>query len=277
MMSGMHAGETAPAERSLGATLRDARSSRKMSLRAAAEGTGISYSSLCRIESGERDSAPLEALLRLGTKLGVPHATVIRLAGGLSPEGVRELTGGRVHGALRGGRLSPDAVVALRRVHIAALLEPMAGHIAGTPVGLRKVMLAAGLTVTETAGEPGFDVDGRYLVPQQHSPLERVVQRAWVAHGVAHALLADDAGERRSCTARTQLLDREKEATYLAMLILMPSAQLAASLRLRPLGPLVTGEDVAAVLDEIASDFDVPAGFAAARLAQDSVLAVMLL
>jgi transcriptional regulator with XRE-family HTH domain len=275
MMGGMHAGEAVPEERSLGATLRAARLSKKMSLRAAAEGTGISYSSLCRIESGERDRAALDALLRLATKLGIPHATVTRLAGGLSPEGVRELAGVRVHGALRGGRLSPDAVAALRRVHIAGLLEPLAAHLANAPVSLRKVALAARMTVIETSGEPGFDVDDRYLVPQQHSPPERVVQRAWVAHGVAHALLADDAGERRSCTPGARLIEREREATYLAMLILVPSAQLAASLRFRPMGPLVTGEDVAAVVDEIVSDFDVPASFAAVRHAHDTALAVM--
>lgn len=275
MMGAMRAGGVAVAEQSLGATLRDAREKKKLSLRAAAAGTGISYSSLYRIESGERDSAPLDALLRLGTKLGIAHATVTRLAGGLSAEGVRELAGGRVRGALRGGRLSPGAVAALRRVHVAALAEPLAAHTAEAPVDARGVARAAGVRISEGAGDPGFDDAGAYVVPGRSNPIERVIQRAWIAHGVAHALLADDAGERRACTPHAPLLEREREATYLAMLILVPSAPLSASLRLRGAGPLVTAEDVAAALDEIASDFDVPANFAAARLAEESVLAVM--
>jgi transcriptional regulator with XRE-family HTH domain len=273
-MDAMRAGAAVLAERSLGATLRDAREDKDLSLRAAAAGTGMSYSTLYRIESGERDSAPLDALLRLGTKLGIPHATVTRLAGGLTPEGVREFAGGRVRGALRGGRLGPDAAAALRRVHIAALAEPLAAHLAEAPVNPRDVARAVGLDVMEAVGDPRF-VDGRYSVPRQGNPIERVVQRAWIAHGIAHALLADDAGERRSCTPHAPMLDLEREATYLAMRILVPSAPLAATLRMGGVGPLITGEDIAAVLDEIATDFDVPASFAAARLAEDeSVLAV---
>src|SRR5262245_18161835 len=120
----------------LGGTLRAARVRRQLTLREVAQGTGLSYSTLSSLETGRRDSAPLDALLAVGRKLGLSESEISRLAGGLSPEGVQELIGPRLHGALRGGRLSPEAMTALRRVHVSRLLEPLGTSLANTPVDL---------------------------------------------------------------------------------------------------------------------------------------------
>ncbi|WP_168435224.1 helix-turn-helix domain-containing protein [Nocardia cerradoensis] len=261
---------------SLGAALRDARVRKGLSLRAAAAGTGLSYTTLYRIESGERDTAPVDALLGVGDRLGIPRATIAALAGGLSREGAQDLAGARVRRAMRGGRLSPAAIAALRRVHVARLLDPFASHLADAPVNLSRLSAAAGLVVRESDGDPGFDVDGAYLLPRRKAdPIQRIALRGWLAHGIAHALLAQDAGERPSCKPRAHALEAEREATYLATLIIIPSSPLAATLRLNPAGALVGGDEVGATLDEIASDFDAPAPFAAARLVEDGALAVM--
>ena len=258
----------------LGEVLRAARLRKKLSLRAVTRGTGLSYSSLSRIETGERDSAPLDALMVIAERLGLPQAEISELAGGLTQEGIRELVGGELRGALRSGRLSPDGVHALRRVHLRRLLEPFSAHFSGRSVDPRRIAKAAGVEIGGTTAAPGFDIDGRYLVPHRsNSPLDQVVERAWIAHGVSHALIADDAGRRRSCKPRAQALMDEQEATYVASLVLIPVAALASALRLRPLAAMVSGEEMGNVLEEISSDFRVPATFAAARLAEDAALA----
>jgi transcriptional regulator with XRE-family HTH domain len=259
---------------SLGALLREARVARQLSLREAARGTGISYSTLARIESGER-SAPLESLLELARRLELPQSTVMHVAGGLSQEGVRDLIGSHLRGAIRGGRLSPEASTALRRVHVARLLEPLGTELAGRPVDVRHVARAVDLHAVEAPGLPGFDSPGTYRIPPQGNPNERAAQRAWLAHGIGHAILAQDDGTPRACAPGSPALDAEREATRLATLILLPPAQLRARLRESPLGPLTESEDIAAVIEEIASDFDAPPGFAATRLADEGELAAL--
>jgi len=258
----------------LGRVLREARLRKKLSLRAVTSGTTLSYSSLSRLETGQRDSAPLDALMVIAERLGLPQAQVSELAGGLTREGIGELVGGELRGALRSGRLSPDGVHALRRVHLRRLLEPFSAHFSGRSVDPRRIAKAAGVGIGSTTAAPGFDIDSRYLVPHRsNSPPDQVVERAWIAHGVSHALIADDAGRRRSCNPRAQALMDEQEATYVASLILVPVAALAAALRLRPLTAMVSGEEIGNVLEEISSDFRVPATFAATRLAEDAALA----
>lgn len=260
---------------SLGAILRDARRQSGLSLRDAADGTGISYSSLHRIETGERPGAPLDALLRLATKLEIPHSVITRVTGEFSSDVLQELTAGHLRGAIRGGRLSPEATAALRRVHITGLLDPISPYLSRRPIDLRRLANVLELGVLETAGSPGFDAEGRYCVPRGLDPIQRVVQRAWLAHGLAHVILSQDAGEPPRCTAAAPLLEREREATYLAAQILLPSSLLTGALRLRPIGELATSDEMAAMLDEIVSDFDVLATFVAARLSEESLLAVI--
>ncbi|MFG1643758.1 helix-turn-helix domain-containing protein [Amycolatopsis sp. NPDC049252] len=266
-----NAAHTAP---SLGALLRQARVARGMSLRAAAEGTGISYSSLARIESGER-SAPLEGLLELGRRLGLPQATVMQVAGVLSQDGMRDLIGSHLRGVIRGGRISPEATAALRRVHLARLLEPLGSELVGRPVDVWRLAATVELRAVEGPGLPGFDASGNYRVPPQANPNERVTQRAWLAHGIGHAMLGREDDVPPACDPLSTAREVEREATRLAMLILLPPAPLRARLRESPLGPLTEGEDIAAVIEEIASDFDAPATFAATRLADEGALAVL--
>ena len=261
---------TAPV--SLGATLRSARISRGLSLRAAASGTGMSYSTLNRLENGERDSAPFDALLALSDKLDIPRATTARLAGSLAANSTREVAGTRAWRALRGGRLTPEATAALRRVHLADLLHEVAAETPGGAPDLEQLETLVGMRFTEGAGDPAFSADGTYTVPGQTNPNERVIQRAWRAHGLAHLIIANENDERPNCHPRAPQLESEREATYLAGLILIPTAGLVANRRLSPVGALLSGDEVGAILDEIMSDFDALATLAAARLAEESLM-----
>ncbi|WP_010596872.1 MULTISPECIES: hypothetical protein [Rhodococcus] len=157
-------------------------------------------------------------------------------------------------------------------MHITRLLDDFTSLIAETPVALADLSAVIRLRVREATGDPHFDDDGTYIIPTATNPNERVIQRAWHAHGIAHVILAKDAGERPICRPRAQALGAEREATYLAGLILIPSAALAANRRLSPVGALFGGDEVGAALDEIMSDFDALATFAAVRLAEEALL-----
>lgn len=262
--------------RSLGAVLREARLRKKISLRDAAEGTGLSYSSLARIETGQRVPATLEPLLAVGSRVGVPAATLAELAGGIDPGALADVAGPRTRRALRGGRLSPDALLALRRVHVEQLIEPIRRALSRPPINVNLLAKAADVTIRIAPGYPGFDRDGSFHVPPTDiSPLARATGRAWVAHGVAHALLARDAGEPPSCLATAPHLAGETEAGSLAGLLLLPRALLAATLRGRPLPALGSVDELAFAIEEIASEYDVPAGVAATRLAEENALQVL--
>jgi hypothetical protein len=199
----------------------------------------------------------------------------MQVAGGLTQDGMQDLTGSYLRGAIRGGRISPEAAAALRRVHVARLLEPLGSELAGRPVDVWHLAATVELHAVEARGLPGFDPSGAYRIPPQANPNDRVTQRAWLAHGIGHAILAAEDGVPPACTPRSPALKAEREATRLAMLILLPPAQLRARLRESPLGPLSEGEDIAAVIEEIASDFDAPATFAATRLADEGELAAL--
>ncbi|MET8631665.1 XRE family transcriptional regulator [Streptomyces sp. NPDC004680] len=257
----------------LGAALRKARKRAGLSLREAADGTGISYSTLSRVENGLVPMPSLEAAAAVARNVGLDEREALRLGGRLVPPGFAELADPGLKRAVRGGRLSPAAVGALRQVHLRELAsEFSAGLGAGRPVNIRLAAKLLGLgLVASCRQEAGFAADGMsYRIPAaaDHS---HVAQRIWSAHGLAHKLIADDAGAAPGCRPQERGSAEEREAAYVASRILVPPALLAAELRQSPLPPSDSPPAFIAALERVASRFRVPADWAAARLAEDRI------
>ncbi|MET7899076.1 XRE family transcriptional regulator [Streptomyces mirabilis] len=259
--------------RPLGAALRKARMRVGLSLRDAADGTGISYSTLSRVENGLLPMPSLEAAVAVARNVGLDEREALRLAGPLAPPGSAELADPGLKRALPGGRLSPAAVGALRQVHLRELAaEFSAGLGAGRPVDMRSAAKQVGLVlVTSSRQEMGFAAEGvSYRIPAAAGG-SYVAQRVWSAHGVAHKLIADDSGAVPGCRPHERGSAEEREATYVASRILVPSALLAAELRQGPLPVSDSLPAFIAALERVASRFRVPADWAAARLAEDRI------
>ncbi|MCW2899042.1 MAG: family transcriptional regulator [Streptosporangiaceae bacterium] len=202
----------------LGAALRKARNRAGLSLRVAAAGTGISYSTLSRIENGLLPMPTLDAAVAVARNVGFDEREALRLAGRLAPPGSAELADPGLKRALSGGRLSPGAVGALRQVHLRELTsEFSAGLGAGRPVDVRLAAKQLGLAlVASCRPEAGFASDGMsYRVPAATGD-SHVAQRLWSAHGVAHCLIADDNGAAPECRPQERASAAEREATYVA-------------------------------------------------------------
>ncbi|MFJ6939651.1 helix-turn-helix domain-containing protein [Streptomyces sp. NPDC101132] len=255
----------------LGAALRAARKQAGVSLRAAAEGSGISYSTLSRIENGHPVSS-LDAAIAVARNIGLDEREVLRLAGELAPPGAAVLAEPGLRRALPGGRFSPRAMAALRRVHLRELAsEFSAGLGGGSPVDVRLAAKQLGLALAQAGRlESGFDSRGKtYRIPATAHD-DGMAQRLWSAHGIAHRLIAEDSGTAPQCLPQQRALPDEREAVYVASCVLVPPALLAAELRKGPLSPAL-GSPAAfnAALERVASRFRVPAVWAAARLAED--------
>ncbi|MFG2668927.1 helix-turn-helix domain-containing protein [Streptomyces sp. NPDC048387] len=256
----------------LGKALRVARKQAGLSLRTAAEGSGISYSTLSRIENGHPVSS-LEAAIAIARKVGLDEREVLRLASGeLAPPGVAILAEPGLRRALTAGRFSPRAMAALRQVHLHELAsEFSAGLGGGRPVDVRLAAKHLGLALVPAGRlEAGFDSRGMtYRIPAAAHG-DSMKQRLWSAHGIAHRLIAKDSGTAPQCLPHHRALTEEQEAAYLASRVLVPPALLAAELRRGPL-PSEPESSAAfnAALERVASRFRVPPRWAAARLAED--------
>ncbi|MFD8421067.1 helix-turn-helix domain-containing protein [Streptomyces sp. NPDC059466] len=257
----------------LGAALRNARRRTGLSLRNAADGTGISYSTLSRVENGLLPMPSLEAVLAVARNVGLDEQEALRLAERLAPPGAAELVSSGLKRVLSGGRLSPAAAGALRQVHLRELAsEFSAGLGSGRPVDVQLAARHAGLVLAASSGqELGFTADGvSYRVPAA-AGTSYMAQRVWSAHGVAHKLIADDAGAAPQCRPQEGALAEEREAAYVASRILVPAALLAAEFRQEPLPVQGSLPAFITALERVAARFRVPADWAAARLAEDRI------
>lgn len=252
---------------SLGATLRARREEIGLSLRAATDGVpGISASTLSRVETGERQLAHGPALIALAERLRMSREDVVDLAGGLSPEGASELLGADVRLALHGGRLVPAGREALRSVHLAALARQRGGASIET--------LAAELDMDFRAAldPPGFDDDPDiFRIPRDE---KAVIQRMWKAHGVAHAVLAREAHARPDCNPGDTVSVREREATRLGRLLLVPSAALHGAHRKLGAPEPRNADELSSLVGALVEALRAPAGWVAVRLAEEGLLGV---
>lgn len=236
-------------------------------------GTGISYSTLSRIENGLLLMPSLDAALAVARNVGLDEREALRLAGRLAPAGSAELANPGLKRVISGGRLSPSAVGALRQVHLRELAsEFSAGLGAGRPVDVRLAAKQLGLALMVSCrSEAGFANDGMsYRIPADAGE-GQMPQRLWSAHGVAHRLIARDSGTVPVCRPQERASVVEREATYVASRVLVPAALLAAELRQVPLPVSGSAAAFTAALERVASRFRVPADWAAARLAEDRI------
>ncbi|WP_405587888.1 helix-turn-helix domain-containing protein [Streptomyces sp. NBC_01190] len=218
----------------LGASLRKARERAGLSLRAAAAGTGISYSTLSRIENGLLAMPSFDTAVAVARNVGLDEREALRLAGWLAPPGSAELADPGLKRALSGLRLSPGAVRALRQVHLRELAsEFSAGLGAGRPVDVRLAAKQLGLALMASCrSEAGFANDGEsYRIPAVAGD-SQMAQRLWSAHGVAHQLIAHDSRTVPVCRPQERASVAEREATYVTSRVLVPAAPLVLQRRL---------------------------------------------
>jgi len=259
-----HAGPTPLAVR-----LRSARLRSGLSLRAATDGIGgISPATLCRVERGERHLSG-SVLLALGERLEISRDELADLAGGITGDGLEELMASHIVLALRGGHLLPDAMAALRGVHLGLLAQLTCKEYGAT---LDDLSYALKLDFRVTDENPGFEPDTTfYRVPHGAnggpSPM-------WQAHGLAHAVLAVKESAMRICTPEQMGSPREREVTILARHLLLPTAALRnAHRQLGAPEPREAGE-LAGLVEALAGTFSAPAGWIAARLAEEGLLGI---
>ncbi|MET8386492.1 XRE family transcriptional regulator [Streptosporangium canum] len=264
---------TEPADHGpLGAALRRARRRAGLTLRAAADGTGISYSTLSRIENGRGIAPSLDVAMAVARKVGLEEREVLRLAGPLARAGAIQLVDPDIRRALTAGRLSPNALGALRREHLRELASEFSASLgAGRPVDMRMAAKQLGLAVVACRTEAGFDYDGAtYRIPAAVAG-SHVSQRSWIARGIAHRLIASERGSPPKCQPGALSTKEEREATYVAAHVMVPRPLLAAELRKDPLSASAPAVAFTAALERVASRFRAPAGWAAARLTEDRV------
>lgn len=256
-----HAGPTP-----LAARLREARRQQGFTLRTAVEGVeGISAATLCRVEKGERTlSGPI--LLLLGERLGLAAEEIAELSGGLDQRGLEEVMASDLALCLRAGRLLPEAVSALRVVHLGQLAQRRGG------TSLDELSYTLNLDFRAAEGPPGFQPDTAYYRLPLDARLE--TSNMWQAHGLAHAILADTGGAPRSCAPDQVSSPREREATILARHLLLPTAVIRSAHR--SLGAPEPHEpaELLGLVAQLARTLAAPAGWIAARLSEEGLLGV---
>jgi transcriptional regulator with XRE-family HTH domain len=248
----------------VGARLRAARLDLGLSMRGAVDGVdGISAATLCRVENGERSlSGPV--LLTLGDRLGIARDELADLSGGLTGEGLGDILGSDVALCLRAGRLVPDAIQALRAVHLSQLARRRAG------AALDDLSFSLDLDFRGAEGEPGFEADTAYYRIPLASPAD--THRMWQAHGLAHAILADASGTPRACAAAQVTLPMERDVTILARHLLLPTAALRSAHRALRAPEPHDPRELVSLIAELAIRLEAPAGWIAARLTEEGLL-----
>ena len=254
----------------LGAALRRARERAGRTLRETADGAGISYSTLSRIERGLGAPPSVEVIQTLARRVGLGDQQVQKLAGSLVPQGFAELAAPDIRRSVKAGHLSPGALNVLRREHLGELAAEFSASLGDSrPVDIRAAAVHASLALARGRIGPGFDCDGgAYLIPPR---ADLITERAWTAHGVAHRLIAHDKGCASQCAATARSSSAEREATYLASHLLVPKALLAAELRRQPLPPQSDTSTFVASLERVASRFRAPVSWAVARIAEEKI------
>jgi len=250
----------------LATLLRERRLEKKLSLRQATIGVpGVSASTLCRVEAGERNLTYGPGLLALADRLELDRQEVLDLAGGLTVEGIDELLGADLRLAVRGGRLIDRGREALREAHLAAL----AARGGGASVEL--LANEIDLDFRPALEEPGFDGPEVYRVPRDEG---NAVQRMWKAHGVAHVWIAADAGGKRSCTPLDAATTSEREATYLGRRLLLPSAAVHAAHRELGVPEPRGADELSDMVRALVAELRAPAGWVVVRLVEEGLLGV---
>jgi transcriptional regulator with XRE-family HTH domain len=250
--------------------LHQAREAAGLTLRTAAAGLdGISASTLCRIEKGERKIPRGPVLFELGRRYSVPPEELVDLAGGLTDEGVQDFLGQDLRRSLRGGRLSADGRWALREVHLVELARSWHG------ASLDSIANDIDFDYRPTAEEPGFDEEYVvYRVPRKDADPLGTLHMMWRAHGLAHVLIAKDAGRPRHCEPTAPTLPAEREANLVARVLLIPSARLEAAMRKFSLSEPHTAYELGELVSQLSSSLHAPPGWIAARLTDESLLGV---
>jgi transcriptional regulator with XRE-family HTH domain len=256
-----HAGPTPVAAR-----LRAARRAQRLTLRAAVLGIeGISAATLCRVEKGERSlSGPV--LLALGERLAISRDELADLSGGLTGEGLEELFASDIALCLRGGRLLPEAVQALRAVHLSQLARRRGGD------SLDELSYALNLDFRASAGRPGFEANTAYYRLPRGAPAE--TSQMWQAHGLAHAILSDAGSSPRTCAPDQPTSPLEREATILARHLLLPTARLRSAHRSLGAPEPHDPRELLGLIAELAGVLKAPAGWIAVRLAEEGLLGI---
>lgn len=260
-----HAPDGVPAA-PLAALLRRARRERNLTLRAATEDIpGISATTLCRVERGERVLAAGPALLALADRLGLHRDEVLSAAGGLTTDGLRELADQRYRGSLARGHLRPEALRALRRIHLAQIALSHSG------ASLDSLANTFDVEMRPTTEPPGFDSPNCYRIPRPSSYVET---RAWLAHAVAH-LLIDQAEQHGLYCIPNADTPAEADATVLARYLLVPVARLRDEVRALALPPPRTALDLSEMCQFLATELRAPADWVAARLVEDGFVGAL--
>jgi transcriptional regulator with XRE-family HTH domain len=249
----------------LGAALHERRTSLGLSLRdVAGDVVGISASTLCRVECGERQLSHVTVLIALAERLDMPKEELIDLAGGLLDEGVDELLGADLHLAVRGGRLVGPARAALRQVHLAELVRGTAGS------SVESVAEDLGLDFRVTAaGDPGFDDELVYRIPRDERP---AMQMMWRAHAAGHVMLARDAQTPPHCDFRAQQDQAEREATAIGQRLLVPSAALHGAHRRLGAPEPRDADELAGMVKGLAESLRAPVSWIVVRLADEGLV-----
>ena len=244
-----------------------------MSLRDAAEGTGLSFATLSRIETASAPMPSLEVLKLLALRVGLDEGTAVELAGAAAPPGSVELANPRVRRIWRSGQLSQGALQALRSQHLRELAAEFSESLAGgSPVDARAAARHVGLALIAGRRDGGFDHEGRtFQLPSGAAAAEAPVERAWIAHGVAHHLIARELAQPPECRPSALWSSPEREAMYLASHILVPRALLAAELRRERPAHSTSVPGLISAVERVSARFRVPADWAAARLTEETL------
>lgn len=224
---------------------------------------GISAATLCRVEKGERElTGPL--LLAVGERLGIPREELAELSGSLTGEGLEDLMSSDIALCLNAGRLLPEAVHALRGVHLGQLARRRGG------VTLDELSYTLNLDFHGADSDFGFEPNPAYYRIPRDAP--NATRNMWQAHGLAHAVLADAGGTVRSCSPDQLDTPQERDVTILARHLLLPTAMLRSAHRALRAPEPHDPRELQGIIAELTSTLVAPAGWIATRLAEEGLL-----
>lgn len=255
-----------------GEIVRTARLSQGLSLEEVAGRAGTSASHLSRLERGKRLALSRDLLDRIAAALDVDVMRLFAAAGLLPPAIERELADPAFSlGLLDGARLPYRTRWALRRRHLAGLVElefPVPG--AG-PVELERLLRDRGYTaVEEPGGERRLEITAT-AVRCGGDPAQ--LRRFLLAHALAHVVLDRDPCCHLDVPATPEEEEREAEATALAGFILVPTSPLAIAVRDEAERFDVWVGGTGPLIEAVAGRFGAPAWLAARRIGEEGFFA----
>ena len=230
--------------------------------------TGLSLGHLSRFERGKR-SIRWEAVSALVSELDLDPAEVVAAARRLPPWIEDEIAvPGFAYALIEGDRVPQRTRMALRRFHIAAVVEARfpVGSLRGN-VDPTALLASVGRRhdVLEEPEAPYVDI-GSGTIKCGRGPDD--VIRFQLAHALGHVVL-----ETAVCNIRNENDEAEMDATAFAAFLLLPGVLLKREVtRTAHLG-VWQEQSIGPLVDEVAVRLGAPPWLAARRIAEEGMLA----